>query len=138
MNILNSTRFILMTPVRQNRRTTPPKLGFHPVAAMRDAIKRYNRSVGTIDTPTNGSHETITRFYMRIAANFQAGWRGPERLRRSGQRILRSVRRYHRPSVTRAGTRSITVALTVAVGESRSAPPTTTKSPGSMPLVISM
>ena len=43
---------------------------------MRDAIKRYNRSVGTIDSPTEGYHETITVFYMRIAAWFRAGWRG--------------------------------------------------------------
>ncbi|MEO8448190.1 MAG: hypothetical protein ABI647_00275 [Gemmatimonadota bacterium] len=55
-------------------------LDHHPahgaLALMRDAIKRYNRSVGTVDSATEGYHETITVFYMRVTARFKAAWSG--------------------------------------------------------------
>ena len=33
---------------------------------VREAIRRYNRAVGSVDTPTNGYHETITLLYLRV------------------------------------------------------------------------
>jgi hypothetical protein len=36
--------------------------------AMRAAIRRFNDSVGTANTATNGYHETITVLYLRVVA----------------------------------------------------------------------
>ena len=57
-----------LTAALWHLRQSPP---LEALTAMRDGIKRYNRSVGTIDTPTNGYHETITIFYVRVIASYE-------------------------------------------------------------------
>jgi hypothetical protein len=39
---------------------------------LRDRISRYNVSVGGVNTATDGYHETITRFYVWVIAQFVA------------------------------------------------------------------
>jgi hypothetical protein len=39
---------------------------------LRRRISAYNVSVGTANTDTSGYHETITRFYVRVIAQFVA------------------------------------------------------------------
>ncbi|MEX2111540.1 MAG: hypothetical protein WD845_00040 [Pirellulales bacterium] len=40
---------------------------------IRAGIKRYNVACGVADTPTDGYHETITRFYMWLIGSYLAG-----------------------------------------------------------------
>jgi hypothetical protein len=39
---------------------------------LRDVIRSYNESVGTANTDTSGYHETLTRFYVSLIAQFVA------------------------------------------------------------------
>lgn len=43
------------------------------LSLVRERITRYNESVGTANTETNGYHETITVFYMWAVRRFLAG-----------------------------------------------------------------
>lgn len=46
---------------------------------MPEAIRRYNASVGTLDTPTSGYHETITQLYLTLIDGWLRHWTGPAR-----------------------------------------------------------
>jgi hypothetical protein len=39
-------------------------------AAMKQGIVHYNACVGTVDGPDSGYHETLTRFWSRVIAEF--------------------------------------------------------------------
>src|SRR5437762_1230175 len=39
---------------------------------MRDGVRRYNEAVGGQNTEDSGYHETLTRFWMAVAAAFLA------------------------------------------------------------------
>jgi len=40
---------------------------------LRERIRAYNESVGTLNTETGGYHETITRFYVNVIGHFLSG-----------------------------------------------------------------
>ncbi|MEM9746858.1 MAG: hypothetical protein AAF945_09205 [Actinomycetota bacterium] len=42
------------------------------LALIRPGIRRYNASVGTIDTDTSGYHETLTRYFVATVADIAA------------------------------------------------------------------
>jgi hypothetical protein len=43
------------------------------LALLRERIRRYNESVGGVNSASSGYHETITRFYVGVIAAFVAG-----------------------------------------------------------------
>jgi len=44
---------------------------------MRAGIRRYNESVGTLNSPASGYHETLTRFWSLVIAKALAGETAP-------------------------------------------------------------
>jgi hypothetical protein len=53
------------------------RFGERAVDELRIGIKRHNAAVGTIDTPTSGYHETLTRFWSSVISRSVTGISDP-------------------------------------------------------------
>jgi hypothetical protein len=53
------------------------RYGARAIDELRVGIKRHNASVGTLDTPTSGYHETLTRLWSGVISRCVAGISDP-------------------------------------------------------------
>jgi hypothetical protein len=71
------------------------RFGASALERTRDGIRRYNEAVGTVNGPSSGYHETLTRFWSLVLAKAVAGMDDPFDAARQAVQLFGDERGLH-------------------------------------------